>query len=132
MFSKMFASLETGELPSPTPLRQRLSVALIKKGGILQQPPACWSADPKSNPRAEHLLWASVILEDADSIGVATGYLILELQARLPQAHRAELAEALRARQRAPAALAPNENFRQILQAKIARAATICTLPELR
>ena len=47
MFSNMIKQLKEGNIPSLEELSVLLKVALIKKQGVLQQPPACWSNDPK-------------------------------------------------------------------------------------
>ncbi|MBC8316889.1 MAG: hypothetical protein H8E41_03220 [Desulfobulbaceae bacterium] len=78
MFSEMINDLKNGCLPEPTPLKKRLRFAFTKKLGIIKQPYLLWPPDPKQNPPATHLLWAAIILEDADSIALATDILIQE------------------------------------------------------
>ena len=66
MFSQMIEDLRLGRLPDPESLKGRLKFALTKKMGIISQPKMLWPGDPKINPPAKHILWAAIILEDAD------------------------------------------------------------------
>jgi hypothetical protein len=125
MFREILESLKEGVLPSAGSLRRRLTLALVKKTGILQQPRACWSNDPKINPEARHMLWAAVILEDDEAIGLAAGLLSLELHAGHPgYAHSEIRAEVLR-QLCALSDLAPNHESRRMLQARIDRAGSL-------
>ena len=59
-------------------LRRRLDMAMTKKMGIVRLPPAFWPADPKINPRADHLFWASLLLLDRQRIDLALAVLAAE------------------------------------------------------
>jgi len=122
MFREMLESLKNGVLPSSVSLRPRLALALVKKSGILQQPPPCWSNDPKINPEARHLLWAAVIVEDVEAIGLAAGLLTLELQAARPGYAPAEIRAEVYRQLNALADQPPNQELRRALQSRIDRA----------
>ena len=78
MFAEMVAELARGRLPDKSRLRQRFDMAMTKKMGILRLPPAFWMDDPKINPRAEHLFWASLLLLDRERVDLALGVLAAE------------------------------------------------------
>jgi hypothetical protein len=118
MFREMLNSLESGTLPPVIPLRQRLTAAMIKKGGILQQPRPCWSNDPKINPEGRHILWAAVILEDDELIAQAVGLLIQELQAKRPAAVQGELIAAVRQQLTALVEVAPAPELQRELRVR--------------
>jgi len=82
MFSKIIDQLREGKIPPPEDLSSLLKVALVKKQGVLQQPPACWSNDPKINPDSLHLLWVAVLLGSEDEILTAAGVMMNEMMAR--------------------------------------------------
>ena len=82
MFTNMINQLHEGSLPSLENLTSLLKVALIKKQGVLQQPPACWSNDPKINPNAVHLLWAATLLGREYEILTAVGLMMNESMAK--------------------------------------------------
>lgn len=82
MFSKMITSLQAGVMPPVEPLAQLLRVALVKKQGVLQQPPACWSSDPKINPDSVHLVWAAVLNGRQEELISAEALVINEFLAR--------------------------------------------------
>jgi hypothetical protein len=82
MFSNMINELQEDEIPAAGYLASILKVALVKKQGVLQQPPACWSNDPKINPDSAHLLWAAVLLGSEDEIITAAGLMMSELMAK--------------------------------------------------
>ena len=83
MFAEMVAQLERGEQPDPILLRGRLRAALTKKLALVQQPRTYWESDPKRNPRSDHLLWAALILDDTELIGLVQG-IIAQEHAHLP------------------------------------------------
>jgi hypothetical protein len=125
MFGKMINKLKQGERPSPDLLCNLLKVALVKKQGVLQQPPLCWSNDSKINPDAAHLLWAAVLLGSRDEIITAAGLMVAEHLAK-PGKHpvgggeeivEASLSELLD--------LAPTPEFRDELSQKVDRAKKI-------
>ncbi len=115
-------SLKEGVLPPGPSLRRRLALALVKKAGILQQPRPCWSNDPKINPEARHLLWAAVILEDFEAVGLAAGLLNLEIQAGRPGETLSEIRVEVGRHLHALSDLTPNHELRRELQARIERA----------
>lgn len=64
MFSEMMHRIAMG-LPVETSwLTPRLTLALVKKQGVIRLAPAMWPTDPKINPDSRHLLWAAVLLAD--------------------------------------------------------------------
>ncbi|MBU0675413.1 MAG: hypothetical protein KJ950_12280 [Proteobacteria bacterium] len=69
-------------MPPVEPLAQLLRVALVKKQGVLQQPPACWSSDPKINPDSVHLVWAAVLNGRQEELISAEALVINEFLAR--------------------------------------------------
>jgi len=122
MFQEMLMSLKEGVMPPAPSLRRRLALALVKKAGILQQPRPCWSNDPKINPEARHLLWAAVILEDFEAVGLAAGLLNLEIQAGRPGEALSEIRVEVGRQLHALSDLTPNHKLRRVLQARIERA----------
>ena len=78
----MIDQIKEGELPSAEGLSTLLKVALVKKQGVLQQPPASWNSDPKINTDADHLLWAAILLGQEEEILAAAGRFISELTGR--------------------------------------------------
>ncbi|GEM_PF-1129022 len=79
MFTEMVAALARGEEPDPVRLRQRFRIALTKKLAVVRLPPAFWVRDPKINPRADHLLWAALLLGDREGVALVSSVLALEL-----------------------------------------------------
>lgn len=86
MFSEMVAGLALGQLPDEGLLRRRFDMAMTKKMGIVRLPPALWPGDPKINPRADHLFWASLLLRDRQRIDLALAVLAAEQAERLRSA----------------------------------------------
>lgn len=78
MFSEMVAGLARGRMPDKSRLRQRFDMAMTKKMGILRLPSAFWMDDPKINPRADHLFWASLLLLDRERMELARAVLAAE------------------------------------------------------
>lgn len=78
MFSHMIASLKQGVLPSAVSIQGRLHIALIKKEAILRLPKSFQVSDPKMNPRADHMIWAAVILEDRNLFDITASILLTE------------------------------------------------------
>ncbi len=79
MFSEVMDALSDNVMPEPGLLRKRFDFAVTKKMGILRLPPAFWMGDQKINPRADHLLMASLLLKDRQRIETALTILIVEL-----------------------------------------------------
>ncbi len=82
MFAGMIRDLQEGRLPASGELRSRLAAAVVKKMGVLRQPPACWSGDTKINPPSAHMLWAALLLEDAEQLQIVWGLLLEEQASR--------------------------------------------------
>ncbi|MEN8200666.1 MAG: hypothetical protein ABFR63_11405 [Thermodesulfobacteriota bacterium] len=111
----MVREIGRGQLPDLTPLRGRCRAALTKKLALISQPPTYWESDPKRNPDTEHLLWASLLLHDADMLEVIKGIILME------QAEREGLTEdefVQRALENL-LQLAPDEQFRILLQKRV-------------
>jgi len=79
MFTEMIQGIREGRRPSPADLKRRLDLAIVKKGGILQQPRNCWSADTKINPATKHMLWAASILGDMEALNTVVGMVEIEV-----------------------------------------------------
>ncbi len=127
MFSKIFESIKRGVLPPSEELKTILKPAMVKKTGVMQQPRPCWSNDPKINPDAGHMLWTAILLEDPESIDMATAMLFVEqgneLEVLTPEKARKLLLE----KSAGLLALAPNSDFRLTLAEIINKAAdSIC------
>ncbi|MBU0480521.1 MAG: hypothetical protein KKG47_05415 [Proteobacteria bacterium] len=101
-------------------------MALVKKAGVLQQPKACWSADPKINPSAVHMLWASVIIEDIDALATVVGMIGVELSSG---SKKINLNEFLTEKLSILGALPPNPEKSGWLKVKIISASEILKLP---
>ena len=120
----MINQLQEGKMVPVGHLASLVKVALVKKQGVLQQPPACWSNDPKINPDALHLLWAAVLLGSADEIITAAGLMMNESMARPGndnQDHLARVNEKLME----IVALAPTPDFVVFLKEKADQARKI-------
>jgi len=78
------ADLEAGNIPDLSPVRRWFELALVKKMGVLRQPPACWTSDPKINPPWTHLLTAALLLDDAEAVAAARSVVRAEIDARRP------------------------------------------------
>ncbi len=78
MFTEMITSLKNNVLPVPSSISGRLNIALIKKEAVLQLPHNFRVADPKVNPRADHMIWAAVLLEDKELFDITTTILLTE------------------------------------------------------
>lgn len=59
-------------------LKRRFDVAMTKKLGVVKLPPSFWMQDPKINPRADHLLWVALLLNDAERVALAFSALAVE------------------------------------------------------
>ena len=115
MFSEMVAELARGRLPDKNSLRQRFDMAMTKKMGILRLPPAFWMDDPKINPRADHLFWASLLLLDRERMDLALAVLAAEQaeRQRSPSPDQQELAGQARELLRHLLAVIGDEQLRQ-------------------
>ncbi|MEN8140460.1 MAG: hypothetical protein ABFR97_04480 [Thermodesulfobacteriota bacterium] len=79
MLSGMVQAIEAGEIPAKSPLQGRLRAALIKKMAWLQQPVAMRSPDSKLNPATIQLVWAAIIVGDAESLDLSLDIFLTEL-----------------------------------------------------
>lgn len=118
MFNSMISQLQNGTFPPPGPLANLLKVALIKKQGVLQQPPACWSNDPKINPDAGHLLWAAALLGSEEEILTAAGLMMSELLTRSRKSRPGQELALVDEELMEMVELAPSGAFRILLKAK--------------
>ncbi|WP_457574142.1 hypothetical protein [Desulfolithobacter sp.] len=78
MFDEMLAGLGQGRWPDLDTLVRRFDVAMTKKLGVVRLPPAFWMRDPKINPDAKHLVWASFALGDRQRCDLALSALAVE------------------------------------------------------
>ena len=88
MFSRFFRELAAGQRPDLDQLGRMFDVAMTKKMAVLALPPQFWVSDAKINPRADHLLWAALLLEDRERLALAVTALAAEAEGhgRLRQA----------------------------------------------
>jgi hypothetical protein len=124
MFSEMVAGLARGLLPDEGLLRRRFDMAMTKKMGIIRLPPPFWPRDPKINPRADHLFWASLLLLDRQRIDLALAVLAAEQAERLRSSSldgEGLAGEARELRQRLFAQIG-DERLRQAFRRKLGRA----------
>ncbi|MDW7773283.1 MAG: hypothetical protein SCH71_10375 [Desulfobulbaceae bacterium] len=78
MFTEMIADLNHSIMPEPVNLAKRFDFAMTKKLGVVKLPSSFWSQDPKINPRADHLLWAALLLGDRERIDLALSVIAVE------------------------------------------------------
>jgi hypothetical protein len=83
MFTEMLTSLQRGEAVDLQLLAKRFDIAMTKKLGTVKLPSAFWSADPKINPRVDHLLLAAIVLDDAERVGLAVSAFAAECVEKL-------------------------------------------------
>jgi hypothetical protein len=91
MFSEMVNELAHGRMPEIASLCRRFDMAITKKMGVLRLPAPFWMDDPKINPRADHLFWASLLLLDQERMELARAVLVaeeFERQGRIAQERR--------------------------------------------
>jgi hypothetical protein len=131
MFRQMINKLRQGERPSPDLLFSLLKVALVKKQGVLQQPPLCWSNDSKINPDVGHLLWAAVMLGSQDEIITAAGLMVAEHLAKPGMNSAGGGGEIVTASLSELLDLAPTPEFRDELSQKVDRAKNIISPSEV-
>ncbi|MBU0484405.1 MAG: hypothetical protein KKB30_07825 [Proteobacteria bacterium] len=114
MFTEMISLIKKGQFPLPHDLRPRFKAGLIKKMGVLQQPPPCRTGDQKINPASQHLFWAALLLEDQEGLIMIEGVIVTEQETTEINAWKMAAVEEL-------LKLAPNKLFRQQLEEKINR-----------
>ncbi len=78
MFSEMMATIRKNKLPDSGMLQKRFDYAMTKKLGVLNLPPPFWMQDPKINPPAADLFWASLLLKDRERIDLALAVIAAE------------------------------------------------------
>ncbi len=78
MFAELFAELAAGRSIAVDQLRRLFDIAITKKLGVVKLPPSFWMQDPKINPRADHLLWAALLLADEERVALAFSALAVE------------------------------------------------------
>jgi len=91
MFTELFQGIARGNVPESDQLRRLFDIAITKKLGVVKLPPSFWMQDPKINPRADHLLWAALLLGDAERVALAFSALAVEhdeRQKKKPSAER--------------------------------------------
>ncbi len=84
MFTEMITTLARDGQPDPARLRQRFRLALTKKLAVVRLPPAFWVQDPKINPRADHLFWAALLLDDREGLDLVSSVIAVELAEQPP------------------------------------------------
>jgi len=78
MFSQFFNhTLNTGTIDHDQ-LKKRFDLAMTKKLAVIKLPPSFWMQDPKINPRADHLFWAALLLDDQERASLALSALAVE------------------------------------------------------
>jgi len=80
MFSVMVEELTRGIKPDTGPLKKRFDAAMTKKLAVVKLPPAFWTLDPKINPRADHLFWASLLIGDRQRVELSISVIAAELE----------------------------------------------------
>ena len=118
MFEKMIIQLREGCIPPADYLASLLKVALVKKQGVLKQPPACWSSDPKINPDAKHLLWAASLLGREEEVHIAAGIMMNEMITRPGSLEPGQELQVVNEKLMEIAALAPSKKFATLLKKK--------------
>lgn len=76
----MVEELTRGAVPDRALLEKRFDAAMTKKLAVVKLPPAFWSQDPKINPRADLLFWASILIGDLQRIELAISVIAAELE----------------------------------------------------
>jgi hypothetical protein len=79
MFTEMITALKENTIPKESSIKGRLNIALIKKEAILNLPKNFHVADPKINPRPDHMIWAAVLLKDKDLFDITTSIFLTEI-----------------------------------------------------
>ena len=105
-------------------LKKRFDPAMTKKLAVIKLPPSFWMQDPKINPRADHLLWAALLLDDPDRAALAFSAMAVEHEEqrrKQPAAAAAGAGQALESAVRDLLQLIPGE--KQGLRLRIRRLA---------
>ncbi len=113
MFSHFFHRAVLAEQVDLDQLRKRFDPAMTKKLAVIKLPPSFWMQDPKINPRADHLLWAALLLDDPDRAALAFSAMAVEHEERQRKQAADDapgLAEALEAAVHDLLQLIPKEN----------------------
>ncbi len=116
MFTDLVDSIRQGELPDHSLLAKRFHVALTKKLAVVKLPPAFWTADPKINPRTDHLLWAAILLDDNEGYDLVQSIIATEIVEKTNSRDlETELREKTRELLDSLYTTAPSSKFRDIL-----------------
>ena len=124
MFSHFFHRAALAEQVDLDQLRKRFDPAMTKKLAVIKLPPSFWMQDPKINPRADHLLWAALLLDDPERAALAFSAMAVEHEERQRKQAAGDapgLAEALEAAVHDLLQLIPKENHK--LRSRIRRLA---------
>jgi hypothetical protein len=78
MFSQLFDHTLSAEQIDINQIRKRFDLAMTKKLAVIKLPPSFWMQDPKINPRADHLLWAALLLDDQERASLAVSAMAVE------------------------------------------------------
>ena len=78
MFTRILHCLEKNEPVDLDRLSRLFDIAMTKKMGVLKMAPSYWQNDPKINPRADHLFWMALLLDDWHRIDLAISVLAAE------------------------------------------------------
>jgi len=116
MFAEIIGGLKEGQLPEIAQLRGRCHAAVTKKLAFVRLPPVFWESDPKRNPDTKHLLWAVLLLHDTEMLEIVKGIILMEQAEKeglsLHEFAQQSIDEVL--------ALAPDDNFRELLKQQLA------------
>ncbi len=82
MFSHIFHQNSLAEQIDLDQLKKRFDPAMTKKLAVIKLPPSFWMQDPKINPRADHLLWAALLLDDPERAALAFSAMAVEHEER--------------------------------------------------
>ena len=98
MFSRIFDKPIVGGELDPDRLERLFDLAMTKKLAVIKLPPSFWMADPKINPRADHLYWTALLLGDTERAALAVSALAVEHEhgeSRKTKTQRTSLADCL-------------------------------------
>lgn len=82
MFSHFFTETACMAQMDVDQLKKRFDLAMTKKLAVIKLPPSFWMQDPKINPRADHLLWAALLLDDRERAALALSAMAVEHEER--------------------------------------------------
>ena len=82
MFSQFFHPDSLAGQIDLEQLKKRFDLAMTKKLAVIKLPPSFWMQDPKINPRADHLLWAALLLDDPERAALAFSAMAVEHEER--------------------------------------------------